>query len=58
MTRDKWVGIMRSAGLNEADMERWHREFEKADAAEHQQFLECLRIGAEEIGRIREWSRS
>lgn len=57
MQKDKWVAIMRAAGFNEADMHRWHAEFEKADPAEHQQFLEYLHIPPDEITKIREWSR-
>jgi DNA-binding transcriptional MerR regulator len=57
MTKDKWVAIMHAAGFQETDMRRWHAEFEKADPAEHQQFLEYLHIPSGEIGRIREWSK-
>jgi DNA-binding transcriptional MerR regulator len=56
MTKDKWVTIMKSAGFSEADMQRWHTEFEKSAPADHQEFLEYLHIPAAEIGRIREWS--
>jgi MerR family transcriptional regulator, thiopeptide resistance regulator len=58
MTKDKWVSIMRAAGLSEEDMSRWHTEFEKAAPDDHQQFLEYLRITPEEIATIRQWSRS
>jgi MerR family transcriptional regulator, thiopeptide resistance regulator len=57
ITKDKWVDIMRAAGFTEDDMHRWHREFEKAAPAEHQEFLEFLRIPADQIVRIRERSR-
>jgi DNA-binding transcriptional MerR regulator len=57
MTKDKWVTIMKAAGLSEDDMRRWHVEFEKAAPEEHQEFLEYLHIPGAEIGRIREWSR-
>ncbi len=57
MTKDKWVSIMKSAGFQEADMHRWHVEFEKSAPAEHQEFLEYLHISADEINKIREWSR-
>ncbi len=57
ITKDKWVEIMRAAGLSEADMHRWHTEFEKAAPAEHQEFLEFLRIPKEEVAEIRESSR-
>lgn len=57
ITKDRWVAIMKGAGLDEAQMDRWHAEFERSAPAEHQEFLEFLHIPAEEIGRIREWSR-
>ncbi|MBP1633493.1 MAG: transcriptional regulator, MerR family [Acidobacteria bacterium] len=57
ITKDKWVEIMRAAGLSEANMHRWHTEFEKAAPAEHQEFLEFLRIPKDEIVKIREFSR-
>lgn len=58
ITKDKWVSIMRGAGFSEADMGRWHAEFEKSAPAEHQEFLEFLHIPADEIAKIREWSRT
>ncbi|MBS1872341.1 MAG: MerR family transcriptional regulator [Acidobacteria bacterium] len=58
MTKDKWVAIMKAAGFNEDDMRRWHQQFEKAEPAEHQQFLEYLHIPAADITKIREWSRT
>jgi DNA-binding transcriptional MerR regulator len=58
ITKEKWVAIMRAAGFSEDDMRRWHHEFEKAAPAEHQEFLEFLRIPAEEIAKIRAHSRT
>ena len=57
MTKEKWVSILRAAGFSEEDMRRWHKQFEQQAPDEHQQFLEYLHIPAEEIGRIRTWSR-
>jgi DNA-binding transcriptional MerR regulator len=57
ITKDKWVSIMKGAGFTEADMRRWHEQFEKAAPEEHQEFLEFLHISAGEIGQIRAWSR-
>jgi hypothetical protein len=56
MNKEKWTSIMRSAGLSEADMHRWHAEFERSAPEDHQQFLEFLHIPPEEIERIRAWS--
>jgi len=57
VTKEKWVEVMRAAGFSEEQMHRWHVEFEKAAPEEHQEFLEFLHIPAEEVARIREWSR-
>jgi hypothetical protein len=57
ITKDKWVEIMRKAGFSETDMHRWHAEFERSAPAEHQEFLEFLRIPAAEIKSIRDFSR-
>jgi DNA-binding transcriptional MerR regulator len=57
MTKDKWVAIMRGAGFSEADMSRWHAEFEKAAPDEHEEFLKFLHIQPAEIKTIRDWSR-
>ena len=57
ITKDKWVAIMRGAGFSEADMNRWHTEFEKSAPSEHQEFLEFIHIPTDEIKAIREWSR-
>ena len=58
ITKDRWVAIMRGAGFSESDMGRWHAEFEKSAPEEHQEFLEFLHIPADEIAKIREWSRT
>ena len=57
MTKEKWVAVMRDTGFSEEDMHRWHKQFEKAAPTDHQEFLQFLNIPAEEIARIREWSR-
>lgn len=57
MTKEKWVSIMKASGFSEADMTRWHVEFERSAPEDHQQFLEFLHIGTDEVRSIREWSR-
>jgi DNA-binding transcriptional MerR regulator len=57
MTKEKWTSIMHATGFSEADMRRWHVEFERSAPADHQEFLEFLHIPATEIMQIREWSR-
>lgn len=57
ITKDKWVAIMKAAGFQEAEMQRWHTEFERSAPEEHQEFLEFLHIPGKEIETIRAWSR-
>ncbi|MGA3209871.1 MAG: MerR family transcriptional regulator [Terriglobales bacterium] len=56
MNKVKWISIMKAAGFAEADMQRWHKEFERAAPEDHQEFLEFLKIPKLEIERIRAWS--
>ncbi len=58
ISKEKFVSVMKAAGFSEQDMHRWHAEFEKLAPAEHQEFLEFLGIGKEEIEKIRAWSRA
>jgi MerR family transcriptional regulator, thiopeptide resistance regulator len=57
VTKEKWVSVMKGAGFTEADMKRWHAEFERSAPDEHQEFLEFLHIPTEEIRKIRDWSK-
>jgi DNA-binding transcriptional MerR regulator len=57
INKERWVEIMRAAGLKEQDMSNWHRQFEKMEPEAHQEFLESLGIEQSEIKRIREHSR-
>ena len=54
-TMDKagWVALLEASGMTDEDMWNWHREFERLAPEAHQDFLESLGIGAEEIARIR-----
>ena len=56
--KDRWVEIMRAAGLSDDDMRNWHRQFEKLEPDAHQEFLESLGIDADEINQIRERFKS
>ena len=57
INKERWVEIMRAAGLDEKDMHNWHIQFEKMEPEAHQEFLESLGINATEIQKIRTWSR-
>ncbi len=58
VTKDKWVSMLRAAGLDEDGMWNWHIEFEKNTPEAHQDFLESIGISSEEIALIRDKSRS
>lgn len=57
LDKQSWTEILRAAGMDEDDMWRWHREFERMAPAAHQEFLESLNIEADEIESIRSRSR-
>jgi DNA-binding transcriptional MerR regulator len=57
MTKRRWVQLLRAAGFSEADMDRWHADFERLSPEEHLEFLEFLGIPQPEIERIRERAR-
>ncbi len=57
MNKENWVVLMRAAGLDEAGMHTWHREFEVSALEAHQDFLESLGLSSREIKEIRTWSR-
>jgi DNA-binding transcriptional MerR regulator len=56
MDKDGWIAVLKAAGLSQEDMRRWHVEFERLSPEAHQDFLESLGIGDQEIARIRAWS--
>jgi MerR family transcriptional regulator, thiopeptide resistance regulator len=53
-----WVEMLQNAGMSEAAMDAWHREFETRAPEAHLSFLMSLGISSEEATRIREHSRS
>ncbi len=57
LTKKKWVALLKASGLDEAGMQRWHREFEAMSPEAHQDFLESLGIPTQEIKSIRKWSQ-
>lgn len=56
VTKERWVEIMKAAGLNDEAMKNWHQQFEKMEPDAHQEFLESLQISQEEIKSIRQWA--
>ncbi len=58
VTKERWIEIMKAAGLTDQDMDNWHIQFEKMEPDAHQEFLESLGIEAPEIEKIRKRSRA
>ena len=58
MDKERWVGILRAAGLDDEGMHRWHVEFERIAPEAHRDFLESLGLRQAEIHRVRRWSRA
>jgi len=54
LNKSAWVALLRASGVTEAQMHRWHREFEKMSPEAHHGFLASLGIPPDEIARIRE----
>jgi MerR family transcriptional regulator, thiopeptide resistance regulator len=48
-----WVALLRRAGFSDADMQRWHADFEAADPAQHAAFLRALGLSRAEVAAIR-----
>lgn len=57
ITVTEWVAMFRDIGLDQAQMEQWHKRFESQHPADHQRFLEWLGLKPDEIDRIRSKSR-
>ncbi|WP_432473102.1 MerR family transcriptional regulator [Amphritea sp. HPY] len=57
VSKERWTAIMRASGMTDEDMRNWHVQFEKLEPQGHQEFLESLKIDAEEIKTIRQWSK-
>jgi len=51
-----WVEMLRSAGMDDEAMHRWHGEFEERAPEAHHDFLRSLGIPENEALEIRKWS--
>lgn len=56
LDKERWVSILRAAGMSDDDMRRWHVEFERSSPEAHRDFLASLGIEDREIERIRQWA--
>lgn len=57
MDKARWVALLRAAGMDDAEMGRWHEAFERQSPEAHRDFLESLGLPGREIRRIRRASR-
>ncbi len=57
MNKERWVALLRAAGMDDAEMHQWHVAFERQSPEAHRDFLESLGIAPAEIRRIRQASR-
>jgi DNA-binding transcriptional MerR regulator len=58
MDKARWIALLRAAGMDDAEMLRWHIAFERQSPEAHRDFLESLGIPSAEIRRIRRASRA
>ena len=52
-----WVALLQRAGFDEAEMQRWHQEFEQQDPVGHARFLRALGLPAAQIRSLRAAAR-
>lgn len=58
LTKDQFVAVLEAAGIDAAQREKFHREFERQQPAAHERFLAWLGLSEGDIARIREHSRA
>lgn len=56
MDRTTWSSLLASSGFSEADMRRWHTDFERMAPEKHERFLKFLRIPEHDRAMIRSWA--
>lgn len=57
LSKDTWTQMFQAIGLTDEEMRQWHANFEKNMPEAHADFLHSLGLGADEIRRIRAWSK-
>ncbi|MBB5505078.1 hypothetical protein HDG35_001313 [Paraburkholderia sp. JPY681] len=55
--KDAWVAMLRGAGFDDAEMDRWHAEFEAEKPDSHLAFPGSLGLTPEEANAIRRRAR-
>jgi DNA-binding transcriptional MerR regulator len=57
MDKEQWVNILKASGMDDEAMHKWHIEFEKDLPEVHSDFLESLGCSADEVAKIKAWSK-
>jgi DNA-binding transcriptional MerR regulator len=57
ITKDQWVDMLATAGMDEAAMQRWHAAFEQRSPQAHDDFLRSLGLDEQEVTHIRHQSQ-
>ena len=58
MDKEQWVNILKASGMDDEAMHKWHIEFEKDLPEVHSDFLESLGCSADEVVKIKAWSKA
>jgi DNA-binding transcriptional MerR regulator len=56
--KKEWVSILRSSGMDEEDMQRWHVQFESNAPDAHHAFLRWLGVSEDEALHIRKSAKT
>ncbi len=56
MTKERWVDLLRKAGLDDDGLHKWHKAFEASSPETHQDFLESIGLPEKEIRQMRAFS--
>lgn len=51
--RETWKAILKGAGINEENAEKWHTGFERNSPEQHHKFLALLGFSKDEITEVR-----
>lgn len=57
MSKEKMVEVLKAAGMDEAQLRKLHREFERLHPEGHAEFLRFLGVSEKEALEIRKASR-
>lgn len=53
VSKNEWIAMFKEIGMDDENMMKWHRVFEKRHPQGHEQFLAWLGLPPDEITQIR-----